>query len=116
MWVNPRTLISRISTTNKRRQYAGQVTEILKRRARRVFKRSCRGKYLHAEVINSPVRDTSHVLDGLLNHESDLRIDARYADSAGFTDPVFARCHFLGLKFTPRVADLTNKKRYEQGR
>jgi TnpA family transposase len=29
----------------------------------------------HTKVINSPVRDATHVLDGLLYHESVLRIE-----------------------------------------
>jgi hypothetical protein len=29
----------------------------------------------HTKVINSPVRDATHVLDGLLYHESELRIE-----------------------------------------
>jgi TnpA family transposase len=30
------------------------------------------------------------VRDGLLHHESDLRIEEHYTDTAGFTDHVFA--------------------------
>jgi TnpA family transposase len=39
------------------------------------------------------VRDATHVLDGLLYHESDLRIEEHYTDTAGFT----------GLDFRPYV-------------
>src|SRR5580700_5757238 len=44
----------------------------------------------HIKVINANVRDATHVLDGLLYHESDLRIEEHYTDTAGFTDHVFA--------------------------
>ena len=30
------------------------------------------------KVINATVRDATHVLDGLLYHESDLRIEEHY--------------------------------------
>jgi hypothetical protein len=48
------------------------------------------------------VRDATHVLDGLLYHESDLCIEEHYTDTAGFTDHVFALCHLLGFRFAPR--------------
>lgn len=44
----------------------------------------------HTKVINATVRDATHVLDGLLYHESDLCIEEHYTDTAGFTDHVFA--------------------------
>ncbi|WP_250147699.1 Tn3 family transposase [Escherichia coli] len=40
-------------------------------------------------VVNVGVRDSTYVLDGLLYHESDLRIEEHYTDTAGFTDHVF---------------------------
>jgi hypothetical protein len=46
----------------------------------------------HTKVINAAVRDATHVLDGLLYHESELRIEEHYTDTAGFTDHVFALC------------------------
>ena len=42
----------------------------------------------HTKVISATVRDATHVLDGLLYHESDLRIEEHYTDTAGFTDHV----------------------------
>ncbi|MER1573524.1 Tn3 family transposase, partial [Enterobacter hormaechei] len=42
----------------------------------------------HTKVVNVGVRDSTYVLDGLLYHESDLRIEEHYTDTAGFTDHV----------------------------
>jgi TnpA family transposase len=64
----------------------------------------------HTKVINVTVRDATHVLDGLLYHESDLRIAEHYTDTAGFTDHVFALCHLLGFRFAPRIRDLADKR------
>jgi len=50
------------------------------------------------------------VLDGLLYHESDLRIEEHYTDTAGFTDHVFALMHLLGFRFAPRIRDLGDTK------
>ncbi len=70
----------------------------------------------HTKVINSPVRDATHVLDGLLYHESELRIEEHYTDTAGFTDHVFGLCQFLGFSFAPRIADLADKRLYVPGK
>ena len=52
------------------------------------------------------------ILDGLLYHESDLRIAEHYTDTAGFTDHVFALCHLLGFRFAPRIRDLADRRIY----
>jgi TnpA family transposase len=49
-------------------------------------------------------------LDGLLYHESDLKIEEHYTDTAGFTDHVFALCHLLGFRFAPRIRDLADRR------
>jgi len=51
-------------------------------------------------------------LDGLLYHETDLRLEEHYTDTAGFTDHVFALCHLLGFRFAPRIRDLADKRLY----
>jgi hypothetical protein len=66
----------------------------------------------HTKVINTTVRDATHVLDGLLYHESDLRIEEHYTDTAGFTDHVFGLCHLLGFRFAPRIRDLADRRLY----
>ena len=62
------------------------------------------------KVINVGVRDSTYVLDGLLYHESDLRIEEHYTDTAGFTDHVFGLMHLLGFRFAPRIRDLGDTK------
>ncbi len=66
----------------------------------------------HTKVISTTVRDATHVLDGLLDHEADLRIEEPYTDTLGFTDHVFALCHLLGFRFAPRIRDLADKRLY----
>ena len=70
----------------------------------------------YSKVINANVRDATHVLDGLLYHESQLRIEEHYTDTAGFTDQVFALCPFYGFSFAPRIADLAEKRLYVPGK
>jgi len=69
----------------------------------------------HMKTIHAPVRDSTYVLDGLLYHESDLRIEEHYTDTAGFTDHVFALMHLLKFRFAPRIRDLADKKLYIPG-
>ena len=69
----------------------------------------------HTKVISATVRDATHVLDGLLYHESDLRIEEHYTDTAGFTDQVFALMHLLSFRFAPRIRDLADKRLYIHG-
>ncbi|MGR9035332.1 MAG: Tn3 family transposase [Gammaproteobacteria bacterium] len=66
----------------------------------------------HSKVINVGIRDSTFVLDGLLYHESELRIEEHYTDTAGFTDHVFALMHLLGFRFAPRIRDLKDTKLY----
>jgi TnpA family transposase len=65
-----------------------------------------------SKVVNVGVRDSTYVLDGLLYHASDLRIEEHYTDTAGFTDHVFALMQLLGFRFAPRIRDLGETKLY----
>ncbi len=67
------------------------------------------------KVINVGIRDSTYVLDGLLYHESDLRIEEHYTDTAGFTDHIFALMHLLGFRFAPRIRDLKDTRLYVPG-
>lgn len=51
----------------------------------------------YVKVITTNARDALHVLDGLLHHETDLKIEEHYTDTAGYTDQVFALTHLLGV-------------------
>ncbi|GGJ59213.1 hypothetical protein GCM10008938_51630 [Deinococcus roseus] len=62
------------------------------------------------KVIASTDRDALHILDGLLYHQSDLRIEEHTTDTHGFTDAVFAITHLLGFRFTPRIKGMRDHK------
>lgn len=66
----------------------------------------------YTKIINTNSRDATHVLDGLLNHETDLEINEHYTDTAGYTDQVFGLTHLLGFKFAPRIRDISDIKLY----
>jgi TnpA family transposase len=62
------------------------------------------------KIINVGVRDATYVLDGLLYHESDLRVEEHYTDTAGFTDQVFGMMPFFGFRLAPRIRNLKETK------
>ena len=66
----------------------------------------------HSRVIDASARDATFVLDGLLDHSTELEIQEHYTDTAGFTDHVFALCHLLGFRFAPRIRSLTDYRLY----
>lgn len=53
-----------------------------------------------------------HVIDGLLYHETELRIDEHYTDTAEYTDQVFGLSHLLGFRFALRIRDISEIKLY----
>jgi TnpA family transposase len=69
----------------------------------------------HTKIISTTIRDATHVLDGLLYHESELQIKEHYTDTSGFTDHVFALMHLLGYRFAPRIRGLSDKRLYITG-
>lgn len=64
----------------------------------------------YTKIIHTNSRDATHVLDGLLNNDTDLNIEEHYTDTAGYTDQVFALTHLLGFKFAPRIRDISDIK------
>ncbi len=65
-----------------------------------------------AKVIPSTVRDATYVLDGILGNESELAISEHTVDTSGFTETVFALFGMLGLRFSPRIKDISEQRLY----
>jgi len=64
----------------------------------------------YTKVIRSTVRDATHVLDGLLDHGTDIRITEHYTDTGGVSEQIFGLCHLLGFRFAPRIRDLPDRR------
>ena len=64
----------------------------------------------YTKIIHTNSRDATHVLDGLLNNDTDLNIQEHYTDTAGYTDQIFALTHLLGFRFAPRIRDISDVK------
>ena len=70
----------------------------------------------YTKIIHTNSRDAIHVLDGLLNHDTDLNIEEHFTDTAGYTDQIFGLTHLLGFKFAPRIRDLSDSKLFTIGK
>src|SRR4029450_484698 len=64
----------------------------------------------HPRAISSTVRDATHVLDGLPHPQPHLQMQDHYTDTSGYTDHIFALCHFLGFRFAPRIRGLSDHR------
>ena len=57
-------------------------------------------------------RDSSHVLDGLLYHDTNLEIFDHSTDTAGYTEQMFALTYLLGFNFKPRIRNVEQQQLY----
>ena len=66
----------------------------------------------HTKVIAATASEAPHVLDGLLQHGTGLRIVEHFTDTGGATDQVFGLLALLGFRFAPRLRDLKDRRLY----
>jgi hypothetical protein len=66
----------------------------------------------HTEVINATVRDATHVFDGLLYHESDIKIDEHSTDTLGSPITSFSSVIGVFFRFMPCIRDLGDRRLY----
>jgi TnpA family transposase len=60
----------------------------------------------HGIVIPGTLHNSPYVLDGLLEHQTELQPRQLMTDSAGYSDIVFGLFWLLGFQFSPRLAEL----------
>lgn len=61
-------------------------------------------------VVTGTIRDSLHVLDGLLDLDGGPRPEMVATDSASYSDQVFGLFALLGYQFSPRLADMPDQK------
>jgi TnpA family transposase len=69
----------------------------------------------HSKAIAATAHEAPHILDGLLLHESSLRLEEHTTDTGGFTEIIFGLCALLGFRFVPRIRDLPETRLYVAG-
>jgi TnpA family transposase len=60
----------------------------------------------HGIVIPGTLGESPHLLDGLLEHNTELQPQQIITDTAGYSDLIFGLFWLLGFQFSPRLADL----------
>lgn len=65
---------------------------------------------ISAVVVPGTVRDSLHVLDGLLNLDTGPQPTMIASDTASYSDQVFGLFALLGYRFSPRLADLPDQR------
>jgi TnpA family transposase len=65
-----------------------------------------------SKVIPATVRDATYVLDEILGNETELPIAEHVVDTHGFTEVVFSLFSALGLRFSPRIRDISDQRLY----
>jgi TnpA family transposase len=64
------------------------------------------------KVASTTIRDSTYVLDEVLDNETELSILEHTTDTAGFTDLIFALFDLLGIRFSPRIRDMSSLQLY----
>ncbi len=70
---------------------------------------------LGAVVVPGTVRDSLHILDGLLDLDGGQRPEMVATDTASYSDQVFGLFTLLGYRFSPRLAGLPNQRFWRIG-
>ncbi len=65
---------------------------------------------LGAIVVPGTVRDSLHILDGLLDLDGGQRPDMVATDTASYSDQIFGLFTLLGYRFSPRLAGLPDQR------
>jgi len=71
---------------------------------------------LHQEPIPCRLREATFVLDGLMEHETELDPRTVYTDTHGYTEVVMATAGLLGKSLAPRIASMHEQTLYKLDR
>jgi TnpA family transposase len=63
-------------------------------------------------VTPPTIRESTYILDAILENETDLPLQEHTADTSGYTDLIFALFDLVGLQFSPRLRDLGQHNLY----
>lgn len=71
---------------------------------------------LYQQPIPTRLREATYVLDGLLDHGTELEPDRVFTDSHGFSEVVMAAAALLSKELAPRLTDINKKTLYKMDR
>jgi TnpA family transposase len=70
----------------------------------------------YGQVIHHLSQEGAYVLDGLLNHETDLTPQHHFVDTGGYQDTLWGACHLLGFSLEPRIRDIGEMRLFRMRR
>ena len=67
---------------------------------------------LFSNFISCGVWEAIHILDGLIENQSEIRPDTLHSDTQGQSEPVFGLAHLLNIQLMPRIRNWKDLKLY----
>ncbi len=58
---------------------------------------------IYSQLKNCNSSEKAAMIEGLIKHNTQMKIESNYVDSAGQSEIVFGICHFLGIDLLPRL-------------
>ena len=67
---------------------------------------------IYSQLKSCSSSEVSAMIDGLLKHNTDIKIEKNFVDSHGQSEVAFAFCHLLGFNLMPRLKAIHSQKLY----
>ena len=67
---------------------------------------------IYSQLKSCSSSEVSAMIDGLLKHNTDMKIEKNFVDSHGQSEIAFAFCHLLGFNLMPRLKAIHSQKLY----
>ena len=67
---------------------------------------------IYSQLKSCSSSEVSAMIDGLLKHSTDMKLEKNFVDSHGQSEVAFAFCHLLGFNLMPRLKAIHSQKLY----
>ncbi len=67
---------------------------------------------IYSQLKHTNSSEVVSMIEGLIKHETEMKIEVSHTDSRGQSEVAFAFCHFLGIDLMPRFSKIKYKKLY----
>lgn len=67
---------------------------------------------IYSQLKTCSSSEVAAMIEGLLRHDTEMKVDKNYVDSHGQSEVAFALCHLLGFQLLPRLKRIHKQKLY----
>ncbi len=67
---------------------------------------------IYSQLKTCSSSEVAAMIEGLLRHDTEMKVDKNYVDSHGQSEVAFAFCHLLGFQLLPRLKRIHKQKLY----